>query len=664
MGTSVLHIKTEVECKVFLFDEEKGIATPGKYFNLEVRKGEQDLLFVSTENNGVQYPLKYEVTEEDYNYQIRVEKDAFKTYSSELLRLIQSAERGDAGEQYTLGKYYYDKKEYIEAILWLRRAANQGSADAQSLIGFCYAIGNGVEKNTKEAIKWFRSAAENGSVGGQYIYGLCLLKGRDIEKNELEGLKWLHNVSKKIKDAQQQIEECYLDGIVLEEDYENAILFYQAEQQKDNPRAQYQLGMCYKNGIVVEKNNGKAYELFLKSANHGDDKAQYELGLFYQKAVGNKSVASVWFKKSAEKGNIEAQCALGYCYYFGEGVRQDYEDAKKWFERSAIQGNAIAQYAIGMGYRRGDWERQSYEEARKWAKLSAEQGYAPGQKDLANSYYYGWVIKDYSEAVRWYRKAAEQGDKDAQYHLGVCFRDGKGVSPNNKLAAKWMQMAAQNGHAEAIVQCKKHYPIPIVDEIEDTLNVSEPFYLFFDTETTGLPKNYHASTSDSDNWPHLVQISWILTDEKGNAISSGNEIIKPEGFVIPFESVKVHGISTTKALKDGKPLFDILSAFLKDAKRASCYVGHNISFDQKVVGAELYRLGLPDTISNRKSICTMQSSTNFCKIPDVYGYKYPKLQELYSKLFGGTFDDAHNALADVRATMKCFFELKRLGVIK
>jgi hypothetical protein len=50
MGTSVLHIKTEVECRVYLFDEEKGIAKPGTYFNLEVRKGEQDLMFVSMED--------------------------------------------------------------------------------------------------------------------------------------------------------------------------------------------------------------------------------------------------------------------------------------------------------------------------------------------------------------------------------------------------------------------------------------------------------------------------------------------------------------------------------------------------------------------------------------------------------------------------------------
>ena len=68
MATSVLHIKTEVECKVFLFDEEKGIATPDKYFNLEVRKGEQDLLFVSILNQSKQFHMTFVVEEMNCDY--------------------------------------------------------------------------------------------------------------------------------------------------------------------------------------------------------------------------------------------------------------------------------------------------------------------------------------------------------------------------------------------------------------------------------------------------------------------------------------------------------------------------------------------------------------------------------------------------------------------
>ena len=82
MGTSVLHIKTEVECRVYLFDEEKGIAKPGTYFNIEVRKGEQDLLFVSTEDEGVICLKSYNVEEDDCNYRMTLEQSQFINVST------------------------------------------------------------------------------------------------------------------------------------------------------------------------------------------------------------------------------------------------------------------------------------------------------------------------------------------------------------------------------------------------------------------------------------------------------------------------------------------------------------------------------------------------------------------------------------------------------
>ena len=47
----------------------------------------------------------------------------------------------------------------------------------------------------------------------------------------------------------------------------------------------------------------------------------------------------------------------------------------------------------------------------------------------------------------------------------------------------------------------------------------------------------------------------------------------------------------------------------------------------------------------------------------MYGYKYPKLNELYCKLFHRNFENAHNAFSDVLATIECFKELKKKGVI-
>ena len=93
-----------------------------------------------------------------------------------------------------------------------------------------------------------------------------------------------------------------------------------------------------------------------------------------------------------------------------------------------------------------------------------------------------------------------------------------------------------------------------------------------------------------------------------------------------------------------------------------------MEFDQHIVGAELYRMNMDyDALMDKPSLCTMLSSTNFCAIPNPNGYddyKWPKLSELYRKLFNRDFEDAHDALADITATKECFFELKRRGIIK
>lgn len=188
-------------------------------------------------------------------------------------------------------------------------------------------------------------------------------------------------------------------------------------------------------------------------------------------------------------------------------------------------------------------------------------------------------------------------------------------------------------------------------------------YLFFDTETTGVPRNYKAPSSDTRNWPRLVQLAWILADEEGNRIHEGNLIVKPEGFVIPTDATKIHGITTQKALAEGILLKDAISMFKADLDLANFVVGHNVDFDKKIVGAEMVRLGMSDELGRKKSYCTMLSTTNFCKIPGPYGYKYPKLQELYKKLFGKKFDNAHDAMSDIEATEQCFWELRKRKLI-
>ncbi len=189
-------------------------------------------------------------------------------------------------------------------------------------------------------------------------------------------------------------------------------------------------------------------------------------------------------------------------------------------------------------------------------------------------------------------------------------------------------------------------------------------YLFFDTETTGLPKNYKAPVTDEKNWPRLVQLAFLYYDDKGSLLASRDYIIKPEGFIIPADASRIHGITHQTALNKGIPLSVVLKEFSELIADAGYLVAHNMSFDEKIVGCEFLRNKMLNPIPKKRKICTMESTTEFCAIPGYYGPKWPKLSELHYKLFKTGFDEAHNAAVDITATAKCFWELKKLGVIK
>jgi len=122
--------------------------------------------------------------------------------------------------------------------------------------------------------------------------------------------------------------------------------------------------------------------------------------------------------KRAEAGDAVAQYRLGTCYYFGQGVAQDYKEAAKWDMKSAEQGNAIGQHYLGWCYYDGKGVTQDYKEAVKWFTKSAEQGNPRAQYYLGTCYYLGQgVTQDYKEAVKWCTKASEQEDAIAKEAL-------------------------------------------------------------------------------------------------------------------------------------------------------------------------------------------------------------------------------------------------------
>ena len=200
--------------------------------------------------------------------------------------------------------------------------------------------------------------------------------------------------------------------------------------------------------------------------------------------------------------------------------------------------------------------------------------------------------------------------------------------------------------------------------------------LVFDSETTGLSKTQIISPSTIHLWPHIVQFSYIVFDAELNKIVKiKDSIIKvPDGFIITEENAKIHGITTEISLAKGVDLLPVLKEFFADFDSADHIVGHNVSFDINMIKAELQRLimnssdkKLEDYLTtintSTKFYCTMQETIELCAIEmkDKYGRpykKFPKLVELYQKMFGVTPKNLHNSLNDVIVCLRCFIKLK------
>ncbi len=188
-------------------------------------------------------------------------------------------------------------------------------------------------------------------------------------------------------------------------------------------------------------------------------------------------------------------------------------------------------------------------------------------------------------------------------------------------------------------------------------------YLIFDTETTGLPKRWDASITDVDNWPRVIQIAWQLHDDMGKMVDHQDYLITPDGFDIPYDSERIHGISTALAQKNGRPLREVLEKFNDALAMTNFVVGQNLKFDLNVTGAEFVRTGIENQLQQIPVLDTCTEHTaQLCQIPGGRGgkFKLPTLTELHEFLFKVPFNEAHNATADVEATTRCFLELIRL----
>ncbi|MFO8077090.1 MAG: 3'-5' exonuclease [Thermoplasmatota archaeon] len=188
-------------------------------------------------------------------------------------------------------------------------------------------------------------------------------------------------------------------------------------------------------------------------------------------------------------------------------------------------------------------------------------------------------------------------------------------------------------------------------------------YLFVDTETTGLPPSQLNRLSQ---WPRMVQLGWLLTDDTGEVLRQDSTLIRPDGFKIPQRVTHIHGITTNQAYQTGIPMEDALHRFKEGLRFTHVLIGHNIDYDYHVMKAEFKRKKIQTLLDQYPRFCTMKSSRviEFCKVMRGDGKpKWPGLRELYRHLFHEKYRGAHDAYGDAKACAQCFFKLRDMGVI-
>jgi TPR repeat protein len=298
--------------------------------------------------------------------------------------------------------------------------------------------GQGEKIDFTEAAQLYTQAAAEGSPPAGGFLGLLLAAGAGVEKDEAK--------------ARQHCTA--------------ALAWARPEAKKGNPTAQLLMGQMHERGLGVPKNEKVAAGWYRKAAGKGDLLAQTYLASLMANGKGvpkkDEDEAVRLYRQAAEKGIALAQAALGTMHLNGRGVpKKSAAEAARWYYEASKQNLPLGQSNLAFLLSRGQGVKPNLAEAVRLYKLAAEKNEPWAYTGLGILYAEGkGVEKNDAEAVRLYRKAADLGLAQAQQNMGIAHLTGQGGLPmDQKEAANWFRMAADQDHPAALTQLGNMYMV-------------------------------------------------------------------------------------------------------------------------------------------------------------------------------------------------------------
>lgn len=390
---------------------------------------------------------------------VRSDEDAIMEADASFADEFKLAERGDKVAQANLGNYYksglsQSQPDYQRARFWFEKSVRQGYVRAKNGLGRIYCDGLDVNVDRKKAERLFREGVEAGCMPCANNLALML-------DDDAEAFKLLTKAAEGgVGAAYVALSSRYLYGRGVAADYEAALRCLRkawelGERVLDAMRQHYLIGDKARDGVIKSSRFTSMSIEELEACGKDDIQAQTYLAFLKlkgQRNVEQDEVAAVaMFKNAADAGERAAQCLLGECYYYGEGVDRDYGKAFEWFELAARQGACQALGWMGVMYMRGHGCCEDFEKACEYMRKAVAEGNLYARQHLA------WIdmgcyqegTTNYEEAVDLLWPLACDGWPTALYQLAVCYSDGKGVKRNPAKGAYLLSLAAATGDERA-----------------------------------------------------------------------------------------------------------------------------------------------------------------------------------------------------------------------
>lgn len=443
---------------------------------------------ISPESRAIQLKLRLPGNESMSSDLLRTRTDYLRTVSQQALEELLAAAAPDA--QYEMGwrcteKSSGDRMEnYKEAAAWFEKAADQGHAAAQRVLGRWLMQGRVIKRDREKGRLFLQMAVENGDSRAHFFLGEVFEKGQGVSpKAERAFALYEAGAQLKDKDCLLARARCLLEGIGTQQDTDTALFELQKLERQGNPdavwqlgsyyqssapkraleyfkkaadlgctKALYDIGLFYQEGKVLPKDTHCAAACFQKAAEEGDPRAQYWLGCGYRDgtngAAPDDTLAFRWFLRAAKQHYKESYYDLARCFLDGKGVETDRPHGEQIMEHAAALGDPRAQYALAERYLKS-WA--SREMGVALLEKAASQGYVAAALRLGD-HYGEFSSLDEEKMFTWYKTAGDMGVSEGYYRIAVYYEDNASLQKS----FPWYIKAAEAGHIQARITLAKH----------------------------------------------------------------------------------------------------------------------------------------------------------------------------------------------------------------